>query len=330
MKLFVQYLKSHKKLWMLYILCALIYITIFFLSNSDLDPVLYGALLCFIGTAFFVGYDFYKFRKQHQLLQQLADTIDSQIDHLPEPRRLIDEDYTEIIRNLHEEKRRFESSAYIARKEMADYFTLWAHQVKTPISAMDLILQSGDGGERDKRLAMELFHVEEYVNLAMSYIRIEDISQDFGFETISLDHLIRQTLKKYVDVFIGKKITMDFQETNRDIISDSKWLSVVLGQILSNALKYTEEGGKISIYMEPYEPTGKDVLVIEDTGIGIREEDLPRLFSKGFTGYNGRQHSKSSGQGLYICKTIMDKLSHKIFLTSEEGRGTRVFLDFSR
>lgn len=323
MNILWQYMKSYRKTAAFCLVSTAIFALVFYLSGSDVGAVLYAALLsALVGIGFFV-YGFLKFRRRHHILKRLIGTIDSQVDGLPEPHDVLSSDYTKIIRSLHEEKRDFESRAYIARKEMADYFTLWAHQIKTPISAMDLILQSGNGGSRDRALAMELFNIEEYVNMAMSYIRIEDISQDFGFEPLDLDDLIRKTLKKYADIFIRKKISIDFRETGKTIVSDSKWLGLVLEQILSNALKYTEEGGRISIGF------CENRLVIQDTGIGIKEEDLPRLFSKSFTGYNGRQHRKSTGQGLYLCKMIMDKLSFGISISSKEGEGTKVYLDFS-
>lgn len=304
----------------------MIFALIFFLSNIPLDAVLYAGLLSFIAFGAAAGYDFYHYYKHHTVLNELAETIDAQIDFLPEPRNQIEEDYTRIIKELHRQKRDFESKAYIEKKELSDYFTLWAHQIKTPIAAMGLILQKKGAwaGEDDREFAAELFHVEEYVDKAMSYIRISDISSDLVFDEIDLDSLIRKAVKKYANTFIRKKISLDFQEARYRVITDEKWLYIVLGQILSNSLKYTPEGGSISIRMEGA------LLKISDTGIGIRAEDLPRLFEKGFTGENGRQYSKSTGQGLYLCKTIMDRLSHGISVDSEEGAGTTVTLDLFR
>lgn len=170
-------------------------------------------------------------------------------------------------------------------------------------------------------MATELFNVEEYVDTAMTYVRVRDLSSDLMFEEVSLDNLIRRVVKKYASIFIGRKIGIDFQETGRTVATDEKWMSIVLGQILGNSLKYTPQEGMISIWMEG------DKLRIRDTGIGIRSQDLPRVFEKGFTGENGRKYSKSTGQGLYICKTIADKLSYGLEITSQEGKGTTVTLD---
>ncbi|MCQ4637646.1 sensor histidine kinase [Anaerovorax odorimutans] len=326
MKLIVDYLKFHRKSVFLFIACLLIFAMVFFLSNVPLGAVLYAGLLCLLTAFFFAAYDFARFRKHHRELLRLIEPIDSQIDYLPEPRNLIDQDYTEMIRELHRQKRESESKAYLGRKELTDYFTLWAHQIKTPIAAMGMILQTKKQEQYPevKELSAELFNIEEYVNTAMSYIRLQDISSDLVFEEISLDQLIRKTLKKYARMFIGKKISMDFQETDYTAVTDEKWLSVVLGQILVNSLKYTPEGGTITIFMEGHR------LMIRDTGPGIPAEDLPRVFEKGFTGHNGRLYGKSTGQGLYLCRTIMDKLSHGIAVNSEPGQGTTVVLDLFR
>lgn len=326
MRLLLDYLCFHKKSIILFFICTMIFAMVFFLSNIPLDAVLYAGLLSFIALGVAAGYDFFHYYRHHMVLDELTETVDAQIDFLPEPRNRIDDDYTRIIKELHRQKRASESKAYIEKKELLDYFTLWAHQIKMPIAAMSLILQKKGAwaGQDDREFAMELFNVEEYVDKAMSYIRISDISSDLVFDEIELDSLIRKSVKKYANTFIRKRISLDFQETHYKVITDEKWLLIVFGQILSNCLKYTSEGGSISIGMQG------SLLKIADTGIGIRTEDLPRVFEKGFTGENGRQYSKSTGQGLYLCKTIMDKLAHGIRLDSEEGAGTTVTLDLFR
>lgn len=326
MRLLLDYLRFHKKALFLFFICTGIFALVFFLSNIPLDAVLYAGLLSLIVMAAVAGYSFFQFFRHHRELEKLVETIDAQIDFLPEPRNSIDTDYTKIIEELHRQKREIESKAYIEKKELADYFTLWTHQIKTPISAMGLMLQKKGvwAGQEDRELAMELFEIEECVNKAMSYVRVSDLSSDLLFEELELDGIIRQAVKKYAGIFIQKKISLDLQDTHYQVITDKKWMLIVLGQVLSNSLKYTPEGGKISISMEGH------CLIIADTGIGIRAEDIPRLFEKGFTGENGRKYSKSTGQGLYLCKTIMDKLSHKILVESKEGEGTRVLLDLFR
>lgn len=164
------------------------------------------------------------------------------------------------------------------------------------------------------------------MEMVLGYLRTEDMASDIRFEEVDMDSLIREQIHKFARIFIGKKLSLEYQEVSETMLTDEKWLGFVLGQILSNALKYTKKG-KISIYMSKSRP---HTLVIEDTGIGIRAEDLPRVFEKGFTGYNGREENRSTGIGLYLCGKIMKRLDHGIRIESELGKGTKVFLELGR
>lgn len=236
--------------------------------------------------------------------------------------------HQEMVNTLFEGKAKIESDNNIARKEMLDYYSLWVHQIKTPIAAMRILLQAAEEISFEKRteLEMELFKIEQYVEMALSYIRLGNMASDLKLQWYSMDEIIKPAVKKYSKLFILKKIKLKYEPIENKILTDEKWLGLVVEQILSNALKYTNEG-TISIYLEPKK---ENVLVIEDTGIGIWQEDLPRVFEKGFTGYNGRTDKKSTGIGLYLCKSIVDKLNHRIYISSEVSKGTKIFLNLNR
>jgi hypothetical protein len=170
----------------------------------------------------------------------------------------------------------------------------------------------------------ELLKIEQYVEMVLGYLRLGSDSTDYLFRNCGLDGMLRQSVRKYARLFILKKISLDFQETGRTVLTDEKWLCFVIEQLLSNALKYTPAGGRIRIYADG------ETLVISDNGIGIQPEDLPRVFEKGFTGFNGREDRKSTGIGLYLCSQVMDRLNHGITITSRPGKGTLVRLDLSR
>ena len=201
---------------------------------------------------------------------------------------------------------------------------LWAHQIKTPIAAMNILLQSGKADE--KELSAELFKIEQYVEMVLGYLRTEQMTSDLTLKEYELLDVIRQAVRKYSKLFILQKIKLNLEETDYRVVTDEKWFLFALEQILSNALKYTKEGS-ISIYMDKEK---SDTLIIEDTGIGISPEDLPRVVEKGFTGYNGRSGRKSTGLGLYLTKQILEKLGHTIKLESEVGAGTRVYIYLGR
>lgn len=184
---------------------------------------------------------------------------------------------------------------------------------------MRLLLQS-EKPHTSNDLSEQLFKIEEYVGMALQYLRTENMGSDLHLRKYSLDYIIKQVVRRYSKLFIRKKIKLNYSDVNVFVLTDEKWLVFVLEQILSNALKYTNEG-EISIYMDDKIP---DTLDIEDTGIGIKEEDLPRIFEKGFTGFNGREDKKSTGIGLFLCKRILNNLSHSISIESKIDKGTKV------
>lgn len=321
--LFKSYLIQHKKSTAFFILSAVVFAVEFYLYNLPLDAVLYGFTLCsFLGLIALV-YDFFGYYKKINALEHMKSRITLSLDELPEPKNRVEKEYFELLSAVHEDKIRKITAMDNSRREIADYYTLWAHQIKTPISAMRLLLQSEEDINPDE-ISMELFKIEQYVEMVLQYIRLDSSSTDFVIRECNLDDIVKQAVRKYAKIFIHKKLKLEFSELKSTVLTDEKWLLFVIEQILSNSLKYTVRGG-ITIYMEGSE---QKILVIEDTGIGIKEEDLPRVFENGFTGYNGREDKKSTGIGLYLCKKILTKLSHKIQIESQAGRGTSVKINF--
>lgn len=316
------YIKQHIKVLLLFIVFALVFGIVFSLYNLEIEAICYSVILCaFIGLIY-VCINFINYYKKHIQLYKLQNEISISLENLPSPKTLMEEDYTNLILNLNKEYKTYISKSDIAKSDMIDYYTMWVHQIKTPISAMKLLIQTSES-EISSDLSSELFKIEQYVEMVLSYIRLGSNENDFIIKEYDLDNIIRQAIRKYAPLFIRKKINLDFQPTNYKVLTDEKWLVFVIEQLLSNAIKYTNKG-KISIYS-----LENKKLVIEDTGIGISKEDIPRIFDKGFTGYNGRTDKKATGLGLYLCKKILDKLSHKISIESEVGVKTKVILDLS-
>ena len=210
---------------------------------------------------------------------------------------------------------------YQQQQESEDFFALWTHQIKTPIAAMNVLLQEPQVNAIACR--QELIKIEGYVEMALGYTRYENMSNDLLLESYELEPIVKNVVKKYATIFIYKHITIQLDQLGYKVLTDEKWLTFVLEQILSNALKYTMQGG-IRIYGK--EEEAGFILVVEDTGMGIKEEDLPRIFEKGFTGYNGRMDKKASGLGLYLCHGICNKLGHQIWVESRVNQGTKVSL----
>ncbi|WP_338472981.1 sensor histidine kinase [Niallia sp. XMNu-256] len=317
----ISYLKDRQFLFLLFCSFAGIFLIVFSLYHIPLEPVLYAFTLClYIGLSISV-FDFIKFYKRHQLLTELHNKITVSIEELPPPRGQIEDDYQTLIALLHQDKVQTISKADEVRTDMIDYFTLWAHQIKTPIAAMNLLLQTEEN-EQNAELSIQLFKVEQYVDMVLQYLRLDHMSSDLVLKRYSLDDIVKQAIRKYAKMFIRKRIKLQYTTLHVDVLTDEKWLVFVIEQILSNAIKYSHQG-TISIYMDP---SKEKTLVIEDTGIGIAREDLPRVTEKGYTGYNGRADKKSTGIGLYLCKQILSKLSHTFDLESQVGNGTKVLI----
>ena len=317
------YLKRQYKLLLLLAGAVCVFAAVFALYDLPLEAVLYAGVLCLaLGLVLFaVGYS--RFLRRHRELRQLLRQAGEKALPLPLARGLLEEDYQALLRAVCQDRARLAAENENRLRELTDYYSLWAHQIKTPIAAMDLLLQEDDSPRRGE-LETELLKIRQYVEMVLSYLRLDSDSTDYVLREYSLDDILRQAVRKFAKMFILKKITLDFQETGKTVLTDEKWLLFVVEQVLSNALKYTPAGGTIRIYGD-----GATV-VIADNGIGIREEDQARVFEKGFTGYNGRADKKSTGIGLYLCRQVMDQLNHSITLTSRPGQGTLVRLDLGR
>ncbi len=321
-KFVIYYFKMRVKGIILLGLFCIIFALVFSLYNLLVEPIVYASALCACVGIIFLIIDFIRLYNTHKLLQDLKNSITLSLDKLPEPKDIIEEDYKELLTTLYTNNIQITHSADMRRSNLIDYYTLWAHQIKIPISAMGLILQSEES-ELNSELSMELFKIEQYVEFVLQYLRLESMSSDLVLKKYSLDDIVKQAVRKYARMFVRKKIKLDFKELNCEVLTDEKWLVFVIEQILSNALKYIKEG-TISIYMDNF---SEKTLVIEDTGIGIREEDLNRIGERGFTGYNGRWDKKSTGLGLYLCKQILSKLSHSIAIDSRVDEGTKVMIN---
>lgn len=266
--------------------------------------------------------DYLPYRTRCRCLSGMMEEIRFNIEHLPEPRDGVEDAYTDLIRMLFEEKNRIETRWRTGYADMMEYYTAWVHQIKTPIAAMRLTLEGLDGKEA-LALSTDLSRIEQYVEMVLCYLRLDAGTTDYCFTLCDLDDILKQALRRFANFFIGKKIRLCYEPVHYKVLTDEKWLLFVIEQVLSNALKYTKEG-QISIHLKD------EVLIIKDTGIGIAAEDLPRVFEKGYTGYNGRRDKKASGIGLYLCRRITTNLGHRIWANSVLDEGTAVCINLHR
>lgn len=314
------YIKKNLKIYLLLIVFIFIFVLIFYLYNLPFEALFYSGLLCFVAALIVSIIDFNNYRKSYIDLKYLESNILNSKEDLPRSLDIRVEYYQKIIERLHNEVEKLKIEDNKKMEDLADYYSMWIHQIKTPIAAINFLL---DNEEIDvKAFRQELFKIERYVEMVLTYIRLGSETSDYVITSINLDEVVRENIKRYATLFINKKIKLNYVSHETYVISDKKWLGFAFEQLLSNAIKYTKSGGEISINIS------ESKLIIEDNGIGIYEEDLPRIFEQSFTGLNGRYEKKSSGLGLYLCKKTLDKLQHKIEITSEVNKGTKVDITF--
>lgn len=352
------YIRQQKRHILAYLLFCFIFSIVIVLYQLPISAVLYPLLLCTVAGLGIMGCDMFQNYQRYTALWQMLDAVglDLNQDFLSEKKNdgkfqtadgaecdweLLQEMlygqkenhagrgswetdiYREMVKQLLLEQRRGRDAMRIHYQDTVDYYTTWVHQIKTPIAAMGLILQQEDT-EDSRRLSEELQRIEQYVDMVLTYLRLGSGDTDYMFARVDLDRLLRGCIKKYAGQFIRRHLTVDYHRMDCHVLTDEKWLAFVVEQVLSNALKYTRSGG-VSIYLE-----SPCILCIRDTGIGIASEDLPRIFEKGYTGYNGRSDKKATGLGLYLCRQICDRLKSTITAESVPGEGTTIRIGLGR
>ncbi len=344
MRIFIDYIKENIRILCWIVVSAFILFLSLWAEGAAASDSWYTVSLelAVWGCACAAG--FIRYWKKRKILTRAEKSLGYDLSSLPETSSPLEKVYQEFLSELQAQKQDQEYKALLQRKDQLDYYSLWVHQIKTPIAGMRLLLQAQRDGllalaasgkeapeadteeavDWNSRMGLELTRVEQYVGLVLSYLRMEDMGKDLVLRKCSLDALVKKTAKRFAREFCCRKISLEVKPFTLTVLTDEKWLELVLEQVLMNALKYTSKDGHVRIYLE------KEKLVIEDDGIGIRSEDLPRVFEKGFTGYNGREEKRSTGIGLYLCKCIMDKLNHNLTIQSEAGIGTKVIFDLTR
>ncbi|MCM1578367.1 MAG: sensor histidine kinase [Ruminococcus sp.] len=308
MKILRAYLGSRIKTIAAWLLAGISFGAVFALYSLPIEAVGYGmAVSGFFMAAMGIA-DFMSFSKKHAALVKSADEIIYTDEFLPAPAKGVEEDYDSLVRLLYRELKESENRLTSSISEMTDCYTLWAHQIKTPIAAMGLILRRDELEEHLNReeLTEELDRIEHYVQMALCFVRLSSDSSDFVIKSYPLDGIVKQGAGRFYSQLIRRRLRLDIKETGLQVITDEKWLVFVIEQVMSNAVKYTKSGG-IEIYAED------GVLCIKDSGGGVPAEDLPRIFEKGFTGEGGRFDKKASGVGLYLCRKICRRLNHEIW-----------------
>ncbi len=296
MKKLRDFLKTEHKVIFSCLLVIMTFGCIFLFANLNKEYFLLGSEITIFGLIVYLFFAYFNYKKEQTLKEKFNE--------------------------LYIKNKKLENQIIVDRNDLEEYFLLWVHQIKTPITVSNLIFQKSDFKEV-KRLKEQMFFIEEYTNMAINYLKLKDRQSDMDITNVDLDKIIKSILKKYSMLFIDKKISLNYTPIKENIISDYKWLSILIEQIICNAIKYTDTG-EISIYYDNVNNT----LCIKDTGVGIRSEDIHKIFDRGYSGFNGRINEKSSGLGLYLVKSIAVLLNLKINVKSVLYKGTTFFIEF--
>lgn len=299
---------------------AAVFAVVLFLSGLPAEPVRYAALLCAVGGVVCALPGYLQYRRRYRAAELALQGLPEAVDRLRAPSGAVEEAYDAALRRLCAMLAKSETDRQRQRIENADYFTMWIHQIKTPIAAMQLILREQDD-VRSRELLAELFRIDQYAEMALTYARLESPTTDLVLRRCAVEPIVRSVVRQYAGQFVRRHVALRCEIEPVCALTDEKWLAFILGQLLSNAVKYTENG-TVTVRV-----TKELVLSVSDTGIGIAPEDLPRIFEKGFTGYNGRAGRKSTGLGMYLSRCAAEKLGHRISVQSAPGQGTTVSVD---
>ncbi len=231
----------------------------------------------------------------------------------------------EINKSMNENVRLIEEHL----QDFKEYIEMWIHEVKIPLSTLALI-SNNHRDKFDKKAKLPLKRLEDYVDQVLYYARSENAEKDYLIKETDLSKVIKNVGLKNMDDLLENRIDYVVEDVQHKVLTDSKWLEFILGQIVNNSIKYKRDIASSYIKISVQDEEKRTTLIIEDNGIGIKEADLKQVFDKSFTGENGRNTNKATGMGLFIAKNMCKKLGHKIAIDSKYNEYTKVLITFAK
>ena len=303
------FLKENKVSFIFFFIISLTYLLVFLSFDLEKFPIIYGFM---INSFIFLVYFIYKYiNKEKITFIEISKNPSQREKIILDEYENLDKKYKDLLLAYNE-----------IEGDLKDFYGLWIHEIKTPIAENKLILD--DPNPDLDLLRKNNKRIEDYLNILLGFVRYNSKTNDYVFKEVRIDSVAKEIIREKSYDFISKKISLEVSDMDFKVVSDEKWLSFIIGQLLNNALKYTPAGGKIKVYCE------NSSLIIEDNGIGIKQIDLPRVFEMGYTGENGRKFGSSTGLGLYLVKSIGKDLNLDIKIESEEGKFTKIIINFPK
>lgn len=319
-----KYLRDHCVTYFVYLGLVALFLFTFFLYELPLLPFLDSLLFTSFGLLIWTIYDIQKnYRVHRQLLHLIQQESVNHQDYsgLTIGSTQLVQDYQQLLEKLSQENDRLTHDLVTEQQRLLDYYSMWSHQIKTPLAALQVLIETQP--DAINQMKNELITIDGYLSMMLHYLKLTNLEQDLILKKVAIYPLVKQVIRKYALFFIQKDLRINLEAFDKEVVTDEKWLVFILEQLIFNSLKYTNQG-TISISLK------NNALVIEDTGIGILAQDLPRIFESGYTGFNGRSHQKATGLGLHMSREIADKLGITLSITSTVGVGTKVTLVFNQ
>ncbi|MGX6969608.1 sensor histidine kinase [Vagococcus bubulae] len=323
-KFLYQYLKDRMGYYLFVILISMMFLVTFFLYDLPIMAFKDGLLFVVFILLIWEVIDMRQTYKKHQALHQLInqETIDNQLyQNVTVGNGLIEEDYQTLLKKISDDNQRLEHELSSEQRKLLDYYGMWSHQIKTPLAALQVLIETDPTATT--KIKNEISTIDGYLSMMLHYLKMTNLQDDLVLKSVALEDVVKKVIKKYRMFFIQKELSVTLESFQKEIVTDEKWLVFILEQIVFNSIKYTKTGG-ISIYLSG------ETLIIQDSGIGILPQDLPRIFESGYTGFNGRQHQKATGLGLHMSQNVANQLGINLEIESEVGKGTSVFITFSQ
>ena len=290
--------------------------------------IIFTGIIFLLFFLFSLIWDYHRRSGYYKRLLQLLDQLDEKtlLMEIAERPGFLD---AKIVSYILKQNNKYQNDKIAEMQKQSrdyrDFLDTWVHEIKTPITSARLIIEN-EKNPTTLKIEDELRKIDNFVELVLYYARSSDVEKDFKVENTTLKALVSTALKTYSKPIIqaGGRIHMEGMDI--PVCADSKSCSFIIGQVISNAIKYRQEEFRLEFRSQVQK--NRIALLIHDNGIGISRADLSRVFDKGFTGENGRRFPKSTGIGLYLCKKLCDRMNIAISISSEKGQGTTIALYF--
>ncbi|WP_343338323.1 Adaptive-response sensory-kinase SasA [Terrisporobacter petrolearius] len=304
-----------------------------FMGFAKAAPVIIFLLFCiwFLPLITYMLLEYIKYRKYFKNIETILENLDKKYllpEVIDEANFMVGEKVNDILkelsRDMHENVKYYKN----IQEEYREYIEMWVHEIKTPIASSKLLIENNNN-EITRKINIQMDRIENFVEQVLYYSRSDEVGKDYIIKKIELSQVIKNVIKKNQRDFISKRISLQLDDINEIIYSDTKWVEFILNQIVGNAIKYSK-GTQDKITIKAKKLGSSVVLTVEDNGVGIVEQDINRVFEKGFTGENGRKFGKSTGIGLYLCKKLCVKLGLGLQIDSNINEGTKVSIIFPK